>query len=75
MGGVLQDVSGPAETTGVVDKSQGRQRASNDFLCCVCHPLHSLPVSLHATGVPHCPSVSQQALDGGTVEGHQQLSV
>ena len=51
VGGVLQDVSGPAETTGVIDGSRGRLT------------------------VPHCHSVGQQALDGGTVEGHQQLSV
>ena len=73
MGGVLPDVSGPAETTGVIDGSQGRQRAADDFLCGVCYPLHSLPVGLRAAGAPHC--VGQQALDGGKVEGHWQLSV
>ena len=75
MDDILYDVSGSAETEGVVDVSKGKQRAADDLLCGICHPLQPLPVGLCAAGVLHCHSVGHQALDGGTVEGHQQLCV
>ena len=50
---VFQNGSRPVEAAGVVDGGYGRQRAANDFLCSVGHPLQSLSVSLCAAGVPN----------------------
>ena len=42
---VFQNGSCLVEAAGVVDGGYGRQRAANDFLCSVGHPLQSLSVN------------------------------
>ena len=43
------------------------------FSCCSHHPLEPLPLCYSAVGKPHCVAVQQDALNGGRVEGYQQL--
>ena len=63
----------PASESSAGNIVQGGQRATSDSLSCVDHSLQSYPVCCCAPSVPHCDTVHQDALHGGSVEGHKQL--
>ena len=53
--------------------SREGKRATSDPLSCVDHSLQSCPVCCCAPSVPHCDTVRQDALHGGSVEEYEQL--
>ena len=70
---VLCDLLRSGEAAGDVYVLQGGEGAASDPLGGVNHSLEFLPVCLSALWKPHWDAERQNTLDGGALEGHQQL--
>lgn len=75
MGAVSWDCLSSGEAAGWVEDFKGGERADIDLLCCLDQSLESLSICLVALGELHRDVIVQDVLDGGVVEGHQQLLI
>lgn len=73
MTGVFDDFPSPFQTPLPVDVFYGRKWCSGDALGSFHDPLQRLPVRGRAVPVPDCYTVGQDALDGATIEVHQDV--
>lgn len=71
VGGVGQDPVGFGSASAICNVFDGGERGPDDLLRCPHHPLQRLPVRSFAATTPDRDAVSQQALDGPSVEGRQ----
>ena len=69
---VLNNVLGFFEAAGTMQFFQCGERAADSLLGGVDDPLERFSLSRCAAGVPYAHAVCEDALYGGTVEGHQQ---